>query len=360
MHSVEKEIPIREIDVEGRGRLNELRRRLRELQVFNELGKTLTSTLDLKEVLGIIMEKISVLLQPKNWALLLVDEERNELFFEIVVGRSSEKTRHHRLKMGEGIAGLVAQTGESILIPDTTTDRRFSRRILHYHGKGSSSVLCVPLVSKAKILGVIELVNRREDGPFQPADLTVLTTLADYAAIAIENARYVQKIQELSITDDVTGLYNSRHLHEILRREAARSKRYKLRFSLVFLDIDFFKHVNDNHGHLVGSMLLGEMADVIRKNLRESDIAIRYGGDEFVLLLPETTRKGALELVKRLRLSVNRNRFMRKKGFNIHITASYGISCFPSDSNNEVHLLRLADQAMYRVKMSGRNDIALA
>lgn len=352
--------PIQEFRVDSKHRLNELRRRLRELRVFNEIGKTLTSTLDLKEVLEIIMEKISALLQPKNWALLLTDEESNDLFFEIVVGEVSEKNKNHRLKIGEGISGLVAQTGEPLLISNTSKDSRFSKQILTFHGRGPNSILCAPLVSKGNILGVIELINRRESGGFQPDDLTVLTTLADYAAIAIENARYVQRIQELSITDDVTGLYNSRHLHTILSREVARSKRHKLQFTLVFLDLDFFKRVNDTHGHLMGSRVLKETADVIRRMLRESDVAIRYGGDEFVLLLPETSKKGALILVRRLRLAVNKNRFLRDKGLNIRITASYGIAEYPSDTTNKLHLIKLADQAMYRVKMSGRNNIALA
>ncbi len=355
-----KNTPFQEIQVESRDRLNELRRRLRELRVFNEIGKTLTSTLDLKEVLEIIMQKISALLQPKNWSLLLTDEESNDLIFEIVVGEASEKDRDHRIKIGEGIAGLVAQTGEPLLIPNTAKDSRFSRKILHFHGRGPNSILCSPLVSKGKILGVIELINRRESGVFQPDDLTVLTTLADYAAIAIENARHVQRIQELSITDDVTGLYNSRHLHTILSREVARSKRHHLRFSLVFLDLDFFKKVNDNHGHLMGSRVLKEMADVIRKKQRESDVAIRYGGDEFILLLPETGKKGALALVRRLRQAVNNNRFLKDRGLNIRITASYGIAEYPTDTANKLHLIKLADQAMYRVKMSGRNNIALA
>jgi len=355
-----KENTVQEFQIDSKHRLNELRRKLRELRVFNELGKTLTSTLDLKEVLEIILEKISALLKPEIWALLLADEERKELIYEIVVGGHSRGSRDHRIKFGEGIAGIVAQTGTPLLIPNTAKDSRFSKRIRYYHGKGQNSILCAPLLSKGKIHGVIELVNRREKGTFQPEDLTILTTLADYAAIAIENARYVQKIQELSITDDVTGLYNSRHLHTILNRELARAKRHKLKFSLVFIDIDFFKRVNDNYGHLVGSKVLKEMADVIRKSLRRSDIAIRYGGDEFVLVLPETTKMGCLNFVKRLRRSVNSFVFLREKGLNIHIAASYGISSYPVDSTNGLQLLRQSDQAMYRVKMSGRDNIALA
>ncbi len=332
----------------------------RAIEILHEIGKTLTSTLDLKEVLSIIMQKISELLKPSNWSLLLIDEEKHELFFEIAVGENADKLKNMHLTMGEGIAGWVAMTGEALLIPDVTKDPRFTPKIDHITHLKTQSIICVPLKSKGRVLGVVELINKLEDKQFNPTDLNILTTLTDYAAIAIENAKYLQRVQELTIRDDLTTLYNSRYLHLMLESEMERSKRYGLHFAMIFLDLDHFKLVNDKHGHIIGSKVLRETAEVIRLELRKPDIPIRYGGDEFVVLLPETDKKGAYKVAARMRESLNDHVFLRDEGFNIRLTASFGVASFPEDADNTLDLVRLSDQAMYRIKETTRDGIALA
>jgi len=338
----------------------ELKRKIEELTIFNEIGKTLTSTLDIKEILNIIMLKISELLRPDNWSLLLLDEERGDLYFEIIVGEKTEKIKNMRLKMGEGIAGWVAVRGEKLVIPDVRKDERFTLNVDLASGFETKSVVCVPLKCKGKVLGVIELVNKISRGQFSEEDLFVLTTLADYAAIALENAQYFNKVKELTITDDVTKLYNSRYMHDYLEQELRRSQRYGMDLSIIFLDLDYFKSVNDTHGHLIGSRLLREIAAVILGCLRNVDIAIRYGGDEFVIILPSTPKVNAVRVAERIRNSLKNSSFLQSEGLKIKQTASFGVASFPADANNKLDLIRMADKAMYLIKNSSRDGIELA
>jgi diguanylate cyclase (GGDEF)-like protein len=170
----------------------------------------------------------------------------------------------------------------------------------------------------------------------------------------------VQRIHELTITDDCTALYNARHLHFVLDTEIYRSNRYGYEFSVIFIDLDHFKQVNDVHGHLVGSKLLWMIGDSIKAHLRMIDYAFRYGGDEFVILLPQTSKENALMVVRRVReLLINRVFFTEEK-MNIKVTASFGVASFPEDGRTRKELLRKADEAMYLVKNTTRNNIALA
>jgi diguanylate cyclase (GGDEF)-like protein len=335
-------------------------KRLKALASFHEIGKALTSTLDLKEVLRIMMDKISELLNPKDWSLLLVDEERKDLYFEIVVGKGSEKIKKARLKRGEGIAGWVAKEGEPLFVPDVAKDKRFSARIDNISNYITESIICAPLKSKGRVLGVVELINKGDSGLFKEEDLNLLTTLADYTAIAIENAKYFQKVQDLTITDDVTTLYNSRYLHRFLEYESERARRYKSNLSLIFLDIDYFKRVNDTYGHICGSKLLKEIGVLLLSKIRKVDVACRYGGDEFVLVLPHTTKEDAFNVAKKIKSSMKQTRFLKDEGLKIKITASFGVASIPSDSEDSTGLIRLADNAMYKVKGLSRDGVLMA
>jgi diguanylate cyclase (GGDEF)-like protein len=226
--------------------------------------------------------------------------------------------------------------------------------------KTPASILCVPLRFKGTTLGVIEVTDRHDGRSFTEEDLGILGALADYAAIAIENAKNFQRVEELTITDDLTGLYNSRHLHQLLDFEIIRSKRHRLEFSLVFLDLDHFKRVNDRYGHLIGSRLLKEVAAAISDSLRKLDVATRYGGDEFVILLPQTSKEEAFNVAGRIRERLERSEFLHAEGLSVRITASFGVACFPTDASHKEDIIRLADQAMYRVKGTTRNDVAMA
>jgi len=338
----------------------ELKRQVERLALFHEVGKALFSTLDLQKILQTIMEKISDMLQPDTWSLLMLDEDTQELYFEIAIGSGAEKLRDVRLKLGEGVAGWVAQHGEPLLVENTANDPRFTPKVDELTHTETRSIVCVPIKAHGHVLGVIELVNALGKPSFGAEDIPILKSLADYAAIALENARYVQRIHELTITDDCTALYNARHLHFVLDTEIYRSNRYGYEFSVIFIDLDHFKQVNDVHGHLVGSKLLWMIGDNIKGHLRMIDYAFRYGGDEFVVLLPQTSKENALMVVRRIReLMINRVFFAEEK-LNIKVTASFGVATFPVDGRTRKELLRKADEAMYLVKNTSRNNIALA
>jgi len=346
--------------MEPQEEITELKRQIERLSLFHEIGKALASTLDLQKILQTVMEKISDLLQPDTWSLLMLDESAQELHFEIAIGAGADKLKDVKLKVGEGIAGWVAQTGEPVLVEDVKRDPRFTSRIDEVTQTDTRSVVCVPIKGKEKVLGVIELVNCLGRESFRMEDIPILKSLADYAAIALENARYIQRIHELTITDDCTALYNARHLNFVLDAEIYRSTRYGYEFSVIFLDLDHFKQVNDTHGHLVGSKLLWLIGDLIKGHLRLIDYAFRYGGDEFVVLLPQTAKQNSLMVVRRLRDLLNSKVFFGDEGLNIKVTASFGVASFPADGRTRRELLRMADEAMYLVKNTTRNSIAVA
>jgi GAF domain-containing protein len=209
----------------------QLTRQNQELTIFHDVAKALTSSLDLDSILQTIMDKMAEYFRPDTWSLLMVDEGHEELYFAIAVGDRAEELKSVRLKVGEGIAGWVAKHGEARVVPDVRTDPFFANRVDEATKWETRSVICVPLRSKLRVLGVIQLVNVDME-QFKDAELFFLQSLCDYAAIAIENARWVEKIQELTITDDCTGLYNARHLYKTLDTEVYRSSRFGYEFSV--------------------------------------------------------------------------------------------------------------------------------
>jgi diguanylate cyclase (GGDEF)-like protein len=221
------------------------------------------------------------------------------------------------------------------------------------------SIICLPLRSKHRVLAVIQLINVNMEG-FGENELFFLQALCDYAAIAIDNAKAVEKIQELTITDDCTGLFNARHLYQMLDAEVYRSARFGHEFTVLFIDLDHFKQVNDTHGHLVGSKLLAEVGGAIKENLRLIDSAFRYGGDEFVVLLPQTGKDQALIVAKRLRDLFRNSAFCAPEGLNLNVRASIGLATFPADAQTAHDIIRQADEMMYAVKNSTRDNISVA
>ena len=331
-----------------------------EVAVFHELGKALTSSLQLDQVLRTIMEKIDEFLRPDTWSLLLLDEAKQELYFELAVGKGSQALKDMRIKMGQGIAGWVAQQDEAVIVPDVSLDTRFFSKADEKTRMETRSIVAVPVRYRDHCLGVIELINCVGSEGFQQRDLALLEALADFAAIALENARHVKRIHELTITDDCTALYNARHMDFILETEIYRSQRYGYEFSLVFIDLDHFKSVNDTHGHLVGSKLLAEVGLMVRGACRRVDFAFRYGGDEFVIVLPQASKENAFIVARRLHKMIGETTWLSAEGLNIHFTASIGVASYPADAKSKVELLHLADEAMYVVKNTTRNGVAAA
>ena len=345
--------------MKGTDLVRELKRTVDELAVLNEIGKALTSSLDIGEVMHIILAKVSELLKPRNWSLLLKDQANGELYFHAAVGAGSDQLLGLRIKPGEGIAGWVAAHNQPLLVKDVHKDGRFAARFDEASRFHTSSILCVPLSFKGRMLGVIELVNAEGDVSFSEEDLKILNTVAEFSAIAIENARNFHKVQELTVMDDHTGLFNSRHLKRQLESEVVRATRFGHPVSLIFFDLDHFKQVNDTHGHQAGSQVLYEVGKLLARTLRSTDVAVRYGGDEFVILMPETSKDQAIAAARRIGGEIAREPFLKDKQYGpLAITASLGVAAFPDDAKDPEGLLRCADEAMYRVKADRRGGVA--
>jgi diguanylate cyclase (GGDEF)-like protein len=334
-------------------------RHLQELAIFHDVAKALTSSLNLDSILQTIMAKVAEYFKPDTWSLLMVDEPIDELYFAIAVGDAAEALKSVRLKVGEGIAGWVAKHGEPLVVPDVYNDPRFAKRIDEMTKWQTRSIICIPLKAKQRVLGVIQLINVPMSS-FTDSEMFFLRAICDYAAIAIDNARSVERIQELTITDDCTGLFNARHLYKTLEAEVYRSARFNYEFTVLFIDLDHFKQVNDTHGHLIGSKLLAEIGYTIKSHLRLIDYAFRYGGDEFVVLLPQTGKESGLVVARRLLDSFRGSRFLKDDVLNLNVRASIGLAAYPDDAKSAHEIIRQADEMMYEVKNSSRDNIAIA
>jgi diguanylate cyclase (GGDEF)-like protein len=325
---------------------------LADLLVFHQLARSLTSSFDLDTILRTILEHMERMVEAELWMLLMLDEPSQELYYAIAGGDQKEALKGLRVKVGEGLAGWVLEHGETVIVPEAEEDPRLQQP------GGSLAVraaIAMPLRGRKGTQGVIEILNPRAE----MSDYTIafLHILADHAAIAIENAHDVACIQQLTITDDTTGLHNVRHLYHVLDRELRRSKKSQKPVSLAFLDLDRFKLVNDAHGHLLGSELLALTGRRLQELSRKQDVCFRYGGDEFVILMPETDAETALELTKTMHRALMETEFRMKNGLKLNLSASVGLASAPSDGIQVHAIIGTADARMYAVKSHGRGHV---
>ena len=333
----------------------------RALRACLDIGKLLISTLELREVLQLIMNRMSELIEAENWSLFLRDAETGELTFEVVVGVDEKQFSGFRMARGEGIAGQVAETGVPLFIPNVREDPRFSGRADEVTGFSTESIVCVPLSIHGKILGGMEIVNVKDMGFFEERYLPILTILADYAAIAIENAQLFSRIARMNITDEYTGLYNARYLHQELGNLLSTVDRAGQSMGVVFVDMDNFKSIVDTFGHMLGTRVLKEVGQTMAAGLSSDELLIKYGGDEFIMLLPGKGREEVVERIEAIRSRIQDTRFLASEpGPPPKITASFGIAIYPEDAVTKKDLLLLADKAMYSAKARGKNLVSTA
>ena len=246
--------------------------------------------------------------------------------------------------------------GKVCLTGDASQDPRFE-------AGARAAAIGFPLECRGRVVAALvglDKVRASREPAFTPATLAALRRAFEPGGIALDNAIRVQRAEALSVTDDLTQLYNSRYLSQVLRRETKRASRSGRPLSLLFIDLDGFKSINDTHGHLYGSRALVEAAGLIRLSARETDVVARFGGDEFALILPDTGSEGAAAVGERICDRVNAHRFLRGDGLDIHLTVSVGVATLPDVAASADGLVQAADEAMYHVKDHGKNGIYIA
>jgi len=316
-----------------------------KLSFFVDIGKAVVRAKSISETLNEIMHQIGVIFSPLNWSILLKNAKTGDLVFTLVVGQNADKLRGQRLPKGEGVAGWIADTGQSLIIEDVTKDTRFSSRVDLLTGFRTESIIGVPLMTDRKVFGVIELINKLDGESFTPFELKVLGSIADFAAIAIEKAYYYQALNRLANTDPLTGVLNRRAFDRLYIREAEMCKRYGLTFSLLMVDIDNFKSINDTFGHPAGDQILVGIAELLQRCTRKVDTICRYGGDEFVVLMPNTPREAAGEARRRIDQQIE-----KRNSLNPKIPYEVSIGMHTVDSEDDSNAMVILDDDLYREK----------
>lgn len=271
-----------------------------KLSFFTDIGKAITSAKNMNELFHVVMDNIGAVFAPASWSLLLRNHRSGDLTFVIAIGSNADKLKGRVLTKGQGIAGWIAENGQPVIIEDVSKDRRFDSAMDAAIDFTTQSIIGVPLKTRTRVFGVIELINRLNGQPFTSFDLKLLSTIADYAAIAMEKLYYIQALKRSATTDHLTKLYNRRLLMPVIRRELEKSKRDGKPFCILFIDVNKFKNVNDTWGHEAGDGVLRTIAEVLLSVVRKVDFVCRWGGDEFVIVLPAASRDSVQKVKNRI------------------------------------------------------------
>jgi diguanylate cyclase (GGDEF)-like protein len=326
---------------------DELRRNL------DRFGATLRSTLDLNGMLEAVLETAMMALRAEAGAVFLLHPSGRQL--SLRASRGYDPPEGMSLPVGRGIAGQAAR-GERLLVPGNPEVASSGPM-----EPATATAVAVPLERGQRVIGVIALYGRAVPEPFRDEDAESLASFAAQASVAIENVLLHQETERLSITDGLTGVWNRRYLELTLRKEIDRAQRFDRPLSVLMVDIDLFKGVNDLCGHQRGDEVLVELSRRVLDSVRtQIDTLARYGGEEFVVVLPETPEEGAKVVAEKIRAAVRDHSFTSDTGPNVSITVSVGVASFPADGKEAQQLLHTADLAMYRAKQGGRDRVEVA
>lgn len=304
-----------------------------------------------------LLAEVTAAVPSQAASLLLIEPNGRGLAFSASRRLEPGAVDGLRLPADAGIAGWVARHRTSLLLDDATSDPRWHRAIGEHTSFRPRAMLCVPLVSKGVLLGVIQVMNRLDGRPFDERQLRLAQILADHTAIAMENARLFRQLEDATVTDDLTGLGNARRLNQVLPQLMSRGQA----LALLVLDFDHFKDVVDRYGHPIGSQVLAFLGRRMAARLRPGDVATRFGGDEFAFILPDADLDTGIAVAESLRELVAATTVIDDGGIDIScVTASIGIAVSPRHATDAVALLQAADQAMFAVKRAAKNGVGIA
>ncbi len=334
------------VAIENARLFTEEQRRARHLAFLNSISKMAISSEDAEQMMADIVREIQKNFRYDHIGIGIMDYATKDIEIKAEAGTTSQ-TLGRRVAVGSGVLGKVARTGVSALVQNAGPGQLAG--VL----PESRAVLCLPISYGETLLGVLNIESRDENA-FAPQDVLILNTLADLLATALHNSFVFRKLQQQSITDGLTGIKTRRFFWEALSSEWKRASRSGRPFSVVLVDLDKFKEVNDSLGHLEGDLVLARVGRLLEQKCRQSNVVARYGGDEFIILMPETGIEQAQVLAERLRLWLATDPMLEEH----HITGSFGVASFPLHGFSMEDLIRVADAGMYVAKHAGGNQVS--
>jgi diguanylate cyclase (GGDEF)-like protein len=351
-HKTKRMLDKKELETE---KVNEVLHSLqRETSALYQLNQAMTAAIDLTSLFDRILQTLNDILACDHIVLLSHSAGDSVLEIERVSGIDREVLNNVRFTFDQGITGEAARSQRMIYVKDLDEDDRN----LSYHGQVATrgSMISVPLVVKNRLVGVINLHKRKKES-FSLSEQKLVQAVANQTAIAIDNAQLIEKSQEFSNTDELTGLSNRRHFQDILKREVAQARRFSSNFSIIMCDIDEFRQLKSTLGSFLSDALLRQVGQSLLKCTRGIDLVSRFGNDQFIILLPKTNKAGATAAADKLRLRIAEEDYSLQlntdKKFNV--TVSFGVTEFPADSKNIYELLNLADRSLFAAKKDGGN-----
>jgi diguanylate cyclase (GGDEF)-like protein len=334
-------------------RTTELERTQIQLETIYETSRSLGEIHNLDEVYVEITKIVDNILGYPMCSILLFDKPYKYLDMVAMVTNGNREIYNEPVRIGlSGITGNAIETGKVIRIADLQNNKKYIIGL-----KNARSEMAVPMITRGRIIGVLNAESTKLSA-FNDRDEKLFTTLAASAGMAIENARLHKWISDLTVIDDLTGIYNYRYFTQRLEEEKKRASRYNLPLSLIMLDLDWFKQTNDTYGHEIGNIVLKEIVQVVKSCIRDTDTFCRYGGEEFIIILPQTGSAEASVLGERIRREVDHYDFGKATSIlGLHITVSLGTTSFPDNGLSTMELVQTVDMALYRAKGGGKNRV---
>ncbi len=328
-----------------------------EFASFYEVSRKLASSLNLSDILFTTLDSAQKIVRCSFGAIVFYNKENNSFIVKSCIGNNKDEFINREFRAEDSLTGYLIKTyNRTYMIGDSSQ----KSSILPLFGPkisvpSYSSLLLIPLQIKGNNIGAMIFASENKHF-FTTYEAEILEVLGNQVSVAIDNARMYQQVEAMAVTDGLTQLYNHRKFQEILDSEFRRAMRYNTSLSIMLLDIDRFKSINDTKGHPVGDEVLKKIAGLIKRFIRDTDFPCRYGGEEFVLVLPNTTTKEAVIIAERIRKSVEKSTFILNNREELNITISIGIATYPSDAKEKQELIDKADRALYFAKESGRNQ----